>query len=68
MVVLSARDPAPYLDSMRRLRGSGYTVDHVALGPEREAARGTARAAGLRARTGSLDPGWRDAHALVLAD
>lgn len=68
VVVLSARDPAPYLDPMRRLRGSGYTVDHVALGPEREAARGTARAAGLRARTGSLDPGWRDAHALVLAD
>lgn len=68
IVVLSARDPAPYLDAMRRLRGSGYTVDHVALGDAREVARDAARHAGVPSRIGILEPGWRDASALVLAD
>jgi uncharacterized protein (DUF58 family) len=67
LVVLGARDPAPYLDRLRRLTRSGYAVRHVSIGPEREAHRQTAALAGIEARAGDLAPNWREADALVVA-
>jgi uncharacterized protein (DUF58 family) len=67
VVVLSARDPSPFLDPLRRLARSGYAVRHVALGEERDASRGTAVMAGIDSSTASLAPDWMEADALVLA-
>jgi len=66
LVVLGARDPEPYLEPMRRLTRSGYAVRHLALGERRDEHRLSAASAGIDARTGALEPGWRDADALVL--
>jgi uncharacterized protein (DUF58 family) len=66
LVVLSARDPEAYLEPMRRLTRSGYAVRHVALGERRDAHRLRATSAGIDARAAALEPGWRDADALVL--
>ncbi|MDQ4034544.1 MAG: DUF58 domain-containing protein [Chloroflexota bacterium] len=64
---LGARDPEPYADRLRRLSRTGYAVTHLAFGPD----RGTHRAGMVRAGIGShvaqLDPGWKEADALVLA-
>jgi uncharacterized protein (DUF58 family) len=67
VVVLSARDPSPYLDPLRRLVRTGYAVRHIALGEAREAHRSIAAAVGVEAETGDLSPSWREADALVLA-
>ena len=67
IMVLSARDPDPFLEPMRRLDRSGYAVTHVAFGEAREAHRRRAALAGLTARTALLEPGGRDADALVLS-
>ena len=67
IVVLSARDPAPFLEPMRRLSRSGYGVTHVAFGDGRQAHAAVARTVGITARTAELAPSWRDADALVLA-
>ncbi len=64
---LSARDPEPYADRLRRLSRTGYAVTHLAFGDDREAHRAAMRAAGIAAHDTALDPGWRDADALVLA-
>jgi hypothetical protein len=65
-MVLGTRDPTPYVERMRRLSRSGYAVHHVALGPDRDAHRATATDAGLSGRTAALDPGWKEADALVV--
>ncbi len=67
VLVISARDPSPYLEPMRRLARSGYAVRFVATGAARGEHRLTAAAAGIDAETGSLDPSWREADALALA-
>lgn len=67
LVVLSARDPSPFLDPLRRLARSGYAVRLLLLGDQAESHRATATAAGIDARTAELAPGWRDADALVVA-
>jgi uncharacterized protein (DUF58 family) len=67
IVVLSARDPTPFLDPMRRLSRTGYGMTHVAFGGEGAAYAAVARSAGLIARTAELAPSWREADALVLA-
>ncbi len=64
---LSARDPEPYADRLRRLSRTGYAVTHIAFGEERETHRAAMRAVGVSANVGDLDHGWRDADALVLA-
>lgn len=67
VVVLSARDPSPFLDPMRRLDRSGYAVRLLAMGAGREANRAAAEAAGVSAQTARLDPDWKQADALTLA-
>jgi uncharacterized protein (DUF58 family) len=66
VMVLGARDPTPYLERMRRLARSGYAVHHVAFGPDRDAHRSAAADAGLSGRTAALDPGWKEADALLV--
>ncbi|MCV0404196.1 MAG: DUF58 domain-containing protein [Chloroflexi bacterium] len=67
VLTLSARDPEPYADRLRRLSRSGYAVTHVALGPDRETHRASMAGFGIDAAGASLEPGWRDAVALVIA-
>ncbi len=66
VVVVTARDAAPYLGTLRRMRALGYGVTVVALGPA--AGRGVphARAAGIDASPARLDGTWADCHALVV--
>ena len=67
LLVLGARSPDPYLEPMRRLARSGYAVRYMALGSDAEAHRRRAAAAGVAARTASLDPSWKEADALVVS-
>lgn len=67
VLVLSARDPSPFLDVMRRLHRTGYAVSHVAFGGEAGDRVQAARRAGIPSRRATLAPSWRDADALVLA-
>lgn len=67
VVTLSARDPEPYVDALRRIGRSGYPLTHVAMGPERAAHRDRAAAAGLPARVAELEPSWHEADALHIA-
>lgn len=66
VAVLSARDPTPFVDPLRRLSRSGYAVRVVALGDEREAHGRLASAAGIDGGVAELAPSWREADALVL--
>jgi uncharacterized protein (DUF58 family) len=67
VMVLTARDPRPFLPALRRLRASGGDVVVVACG--RQAVRDSARAreAGFAARRASMDGPWRTAERLVIA-
>lgn len=67
VLVLTARDPAPYLAALTRLDRNGYPVQLVGLGPNGHRAAARARAFGLAATIGSLTPDWRTSDALVLA-
>jgi uncharacterized protein (DUF58 family) len=67
VLVLTARDPRPFVPSLRRLERAGAEVVVIAAGrqPERDAAR--AREAGISARRAVLDAHWRTAERLVIA-
>jgi uncharacterized protein (DUF58 family) len=67
VLVLSARDPEPYLAVLRRVAVAGYPVQLLALGRDGAEAAGHARAAGIAARVVHLDGPWRTARALVVA-
>ncbi len=69
VVVLGARDPRPYLEPLRRLERSGYAVRYHAFGAadDRTAWTAAAASAGIGGGAATLEPGWRDADALVLA-
>ena len=67
IVVLTARDAAPYTDVLIRLQRLGYPVQMVCLGASGPAAVARARSLGLVAMTASLIPDWRTSDALVLA-
>jgi uncharacterized protein (DUF58 family) len=67
VLTLSVRDPRSYLPAMQRLAGSGYRVEHVALGEDGERHALSVRRAGLPASSALLDPDWEHADALVLA-
>jgi uncharacterized protein (DUF58 family) len=67
VLVLTARDPEPYIAALARLDRSGYHVQLVALGPAADSVVARARAVGLTATIGSLTPDWRTSDALVLA-
>lgn len=66
IVAISARQPAEFLPTMRRLSGSGHHVRLLALGPTAPAAVASARTLGLAASVARLDPDWRTADALDL--
>ena len=67
ILALSSRDPRAVLGSERRLAASGYSVTHVAYGPQRAAWAAMARSVGISAMTAGLDGDWRTSGALELA-
>lgn len=66
VLVLTMRDPLPFVVAMRRLERTGGDVVLVAAG--RQAARdaGRARGAGIAARRALMDGHWRTAERLVI--
>ncbi len=66
LVVLSARDPAPYLATLRRLERSGYPVRHLGFGPDAPALAARARAGAIESSPAQLDGPWRTATVLVV--
>jgi uncharacterized protein (DUF58 family) len=67
VVVVTARDPEPYVVALKRLDRLGYPIQVIGLGPNGHRAVARARAYGFSAMTGSLTPDWRTSDALVLA-
>jgi dTDP-4-amino-4,6-dideoxygalactose transaminase len=62
-----ARDPAPYLAALRRMRRLGFGMTVLALGPRAPIAVASARAVGFEARTVRLEGTWSDATGLIVA-
>jgi len=67
VVVVTARDPSPFVGHLRRLERAGCPVVVVACGPTGVADAGRVRAAGLAARSARLDGPWRTASHLAVA-
>jgi uncharacterized protein (DUF58 family) len=67
ILLISARDPAPFLAAARRLGAMGYGVTLLAIGPGADGAADRARAARVAARVGRLDGTWADARGLAVA-
>jgi uncharacterized protein (DUF58 family) len=67
VAVLSARDPTPFVEPLRRLSRSGYAVRVLALGDDRQAHARHASAAGVEAAPAALSPTWKEADALVIS-
>jgi uncharacterized protein (DUF58 family) len=66
VVVVTARDPSPYLAHLRRLERAGCPVVVMACGPGGAADAARARSAGLAARSARLDGPWRTAGRLAM--
>jgi uncharacterized protein (DUF58 family) len=66
VVVVTGRDPAPYLPWLRRIERAGCRVVIVTCGPDRIADAGRARRVGLLARSARLDGPWRTATTLAI--
>jgi uncharacterized protein (DUF58 family) len=67
VVVITARDPSPYLAWLRRMERAGCRVVVVACGPDRVADAGRARRVGLAARSARLDGPWQTAANLTVS-
>ena len=67
IILVSARDPAPFLAIARRLVRGGFGVVHLALGPDGQAAARRTRAAGLGAWAIHSDGDWRTVSRLDVA-
>lgn len=67
ILTVSSRTPGPYLPALRRLARVGFSVRHLALGPDAPAAARAVRALGITADTASLTPDWERAEALAIA-
>jgi uncharacterized protein (DUF58 family) len=67
VMVVTARDPSPYLGHLRRIERAGCPVVVIACGPNGAADAGVARAAGFAARTARLDGPWQTATHLAVA-
>jgi uncharacterized protein (DUF58 family) len=65
--VLTARDPAPYLVTLRRLIAAGFDVRLVLVGTNAAATAGRAGRAGIPAVVATLEPDWRTAVSVELA-
>lgn len=67
VVIVTARDPGPYLTELRHLRRAGLDVVVLACGPAAESDAAIARAADFPARTARLDGPWRTASRLAVS-
>jgi hypothetical protein len=67
LLLLSARDPEPYLAALRRSRRLGYGVELILIGPDAAAHAQNARIARLPVMTASVEPGWELPRAIALA-
>lgn len=67
VMTISSRDPAAVVPALRRLRGGGFEVRHVAVGSAAQAHARTVRRIGIPAYTAGLEPDWRSSDALTLA-
>jgi uncharacterized protein (DUF58 family) len=67
IVLVSARDPDPFLAVARRLVQGGFGVAHLAIGPDGQAAARRTRSAGLVARAVRSDGDWRNLSRLDVA-
>jgi uncharacterized protein (DUF58 family) len=66
LVVLTVRDPRPWLASARRLTRSGFAVEVLTLGDAAAEHARAARQVGIVARAVRLDATWRESRALEL--
>lgn len=66
VLVVTARDPAPFVAHLRRIERSGCRVVVVASGPRAADDAARARAFGFAARTARLDGPWRTAEQLAV--
>ena len=67
VLVLTARDPSPFVAHLRRIERSGSRVVVLACGPKAADDAARARAFGFVARSARLDGPWRTAETLVVA-
>jgi uncharacterized protein (DUF58 family) len=67
VLVLTARDPTPFVARLRRIERMGCRVVVVACGRAAAADAGRARAAGFASRAVRLDGPWQTAERLVVA-
>jgi hypothetical protein len=67
VVIVSARDPGPWLPVARRLSRSGFGVLHLAVGPGAESHARRSRAVRLTARSVRMDGDWRTVSQLHVA-
>ena len=67
VVVITGRDPAPILGTLRRLGTAGYDARLILVGPRGAAWAVGARKVGVSAAFATLDPDWRTAEILRLA-
>ncbi len=67
ILVLSGRDPLPYLATLRRVARLGFPVRHVAFGDEGPRRAGRAHSAGIDAIPVRLAGPWQTATALLVA-
>lgn len=66
LVVLTVRDPRPWLASARRLTRSGFAVEVLNLGDAAAEHARAVRQVGIVARAVRLDAAWRESRALEL--
>ncbi len=66
VLVLSARDPAPYLPALARVARSGFPVRHISFGPDAAALAARARGGGIESAPAHLDGPWRTSERLVI--
>jgi uncharacterized protein (DUF58 family) len=67
LLVISSRDPAPFMGRFRRLGRAGCAVVFLACGPDAVAHLARARTAGVAGRHARLDGPWRSAERLIVA-
>lgn len=66
IVVVSGRHPGRHLAALRRIKGLGYGVELVMVGPDAAANARAARLARLRAMTATVEPSWEKPNAVAL--
>ena len=67
LLLLSTRDPSPFLAALRRARQLGFGVELIAAGPEAAAHAQSARLAKIPAQTAVVEPSWETPRAVALA-